>query len=151
MKKIFRKIKLFFKMRYARTIIGISQSANSSNTTLNEIQKTTLNIFNTLVRDEEADLLYAPLSEKQLIQKGNVFLSINKASNGCIINVSGVDKSAKTNYHYDVWFNEYYYNRIKTRFTKSIDKRRSNVEVELVNRDKESLEKILKDIRNNEV
>ena len=137
-------------MRYARTIVSISQTANSSNTPLNEIQKTTLNIFNTLVRDEEADLLYAPLSEKQLIQKGNVFLSINKTSNGCIINISGVDKVAKMNYHYDVWFNEYYYSRIKIRFTKSIDRRRSNVEIELVNRDKESLEKILKDIKKHE-
>jgi hypothetical protein len=148
---ILKKIKRFFKMRYYRTILSISKRAQFSNEGITEMQKTTLNIFNSLVRDNDADLLYAPLSEKIVIQKGDMFLSINKASNGCVVNISGVDKNAKINYHYDIWFNDNFYHILKNRFTKSIDRRRSNVEIELVNRDKESLEKILRDIKVNNV
>lgn len=149
--KLLKKIRLFFKMRYSRLILSITKRANFSNENITEMQKTTLNIFNTLARDSEADLLYAPLSEKLLLQKGSTYVSINKASSGCIVNISGVDRSAKINYHYDIWFNDHYYNIIKNRFMKSIDRRRSNVDTELVNRDKESLEKILDDIRKNNV
>lgn len=149
--KIFKRIRRFFRMRYARTIVKITKGSHSSRDLgLTDIQKTALTIFNKLVRDVDAELLYAPLSDKLLIQKGNIFLSVNKASNGCILNISGIDETANMNYHYDVWLGDYCYYKIKTRFTKSVDKRRSDVETELVNRDKESLQKILNDIRKNE-
>ena len=149
--KIFKRIRRFFRIRYARTIVSITKRANSGiDSDLTDIQRTALRIFNKLVRDENAELLYAPLSDKLLIQKDNIFLSVNKSSNGCILNISGVDETANMNYHYDVWFGDYYYHKIKTRFTKSVDKRRSDVETELVNRDKESLQKILNDITKNE-
>ena len=148
---IFKRINRFFRMRYARTIVSITKRAHSgSDEELTDIQKTALKIFNKLVRDVNAELLYAPLSDKLLIQKDNIFLSVNKASNGCILNISGFDETTNMNYHYDVWFGEYHYNKIKVRFTNSVDKRRSDVETEFVNRDKQSLQKILNDIRENE-
>lgn len=146
-----KRIVLFFKMRYVRLIVNISKRASNGNEKVSEMQKSTLNIFFALIRDQEADLLYAPLSEKILIQKGDMFLSITKTSNGCIVNISGTDKVSKTNYHYDIWFNEHYYSKLKSKFTNSIDRRRSSVEAELISRDIKSLEKILNDIKTNNV
>jgi len=149
--KFLKKIKSFFRMRYVKMIISISKKANSGyDSDLTHIQKTAMAIFNKLVRDGDAELLYPPLSDKLLIQKDNIFLSINKSSNGCILNISGVDDVAKMNYHYDVWFNDYFYHKMKVRFIKCVDKRRTDVETELINRDKESLDKILKDINKND-
>lgn len=141
-----KRIKRFFKWKYARFVIGLSQRTKKYEE-LSDIQKRTLDIVNTLIRDQDADLLYAPVSEKRFIQKDNLFVSIQAASTGCIVSISGVHKSEKLNYHYDIWFSDSHHNLLKTRFAKSIDKRRSTVEKELLDRDKQSLDKILDELR----
>lgn len=146
-KRLIYKVIRFFRMRYVRLIINISKKSRSNHDSITDIQKTTMSIFNSLVRDVDADLLYAPVSDKIFIQKGNFYLSLNNASNGCILNISGEDKSAKMNYHYDIWFNDYHYKLMRNRFMKSIDKRRIVAERELVLRDIKSLDKILLEIK----
>lgn len=146
-----RKIARYFKFRYFRLIVKISRRHPTKVTGLSSIQESTFDIIVALLGNYDADLLYAPVSNKFYIQKDPIFISISSSSNGCIVNISGKDIQTDATYHYDIWFNEANYNIIKNRFLKSVDKRRINVEKQILNRDKQSLNQILIDIKTNKI
>lgn len=128
---------------------------------LTKIQERTMKITMALILDKECELLINPsydanAGERYYIKKvddsGDLekFITISKTHSGFNVTLIGHEilDGEKNNYHFDVWFGEYYGTKMVDRFMRVIRRRRMMLEVEMLKDDEKKLELILKKLQN---
>ena len=126
---------------------------------LTKIQERTMKITMALILDKECELLINPSHDvnvgeryyvKKLDDAGNAekFITISKTHSGFNVTLIGHEilDGEKNNYHFDVWFGEYYGTKMVDRFMRVIRRRRMMLEVEMLKDDEKKLELILRKI-----
>ena len=131
---------------------------------LTKIQERTMKITMSMILDKDCELLINPsydlnVGEKYYIKKvddsGELekFITISKTHSGFNVTIIGHEilDGEKNNYHFDVWFSEFYGTKMVDRFMRVIRRRRMMLEVEMLKDDEKKLDLILKKIDRNSV
>jgi hypothetical protein len=127
--------------RFAKRKIASKQKSLE---TMTSTQKRAIDVVFELLKDEENDLLIAPLSNKYYLKNDKINMLVTLISSS---NSGGFVNIINGKFHYDIWLDSFAFQYMLDRFMKVIDRRRNKMEGEIRAKVDESLETIYQNLK----
>ncbi len=135
--KLLRKWRKHFLLRTL-------ESRNANLGKMTSTQKRAVDVVFELLKDEENELLIAPLSNKYYLKNDKINMLVTLFAyrdNGGFVNI------INGKFHYDIWLDTFSFNYMLDRFKRIIDRRRNTMELEIRAKVDKSLETIYQNLK----
>jgi hypothetical protein len=139
--KIINKLLKKWARRYGVREI---EKRNRNLTKITSTQKRAIDVVFELLKDEENDLLIAPLSNKYYLKNDKINMLVTliaSQENGGFVNI------INGKFHYDIWLDSFSFTYMLDRFKRVLDRRRNKMESEIRAKVDESLETIYQHLK----
>lgn len=126
----------------------IIRARNINLSKISSTQQRAIDVVFELLKDEENELLIAPLSNKYYLKNDKINMLVTLMpyrDNGGFVNI------INGKFHYDIWLDSFSFNYMLDRFKRVIDRRRNTMELEIRAKVDKSLETIYKELKNEHI